>query len=144
MAKNLVSSCRLFHVFIRYELLLIIFDLFVLNQIKSCILNFSAKVPGIFRCFSWMVCEIRGKCPYNCCFVRCHFPDLFKTLNSMFVLFLSSYFSMFFVKVKLVPLYNSNETTPTLKNFRFILSNRCDFQMVDNLSKILYAFPTRM
>ena len=30
-------------------------------------------------CLVWMVCEIGGKKPYSCCFVRCCFLDLFKT-----------------------------------------------------------------
>ena len=34
---------------------------------------------------TWMLCEIRGKCPYSCCFVRCCFQDLFKTARSIFV-----------------------------------------------------------
>ena len=33
----------------------------------------------------WIVCDMRGKWPYSCCFVKCCFQDLFKTARSILV-----------------------------------------------------------
>ena len=42
--------------------------------------------------FTSMVCEMGGSWPYNCCFVRYCFHDLFKTAPSIFVQFPSDFF----------------------------------------------------
>ena len=41
----------------------------------------------------WMVLEMRGKCPYSCCFVGCCFPDLFNMARGILVQLLFSFFS---------------------------------------------------
>ena len=47
-----------------------------------------------------IVCEMRGKWPYNCCFVRCHVQDLLKRACSIPMLFPYSFFSWCFVILK--------------------------------------------
>ena len=39
----------------------------------------SLQYPVCLVNLIWMVCEIRGKWPYSCCYVRCCFQDLFQT-----------------------------------------------------------------
>ena len=58
-------------------------------------------------CFIWMVLEIGGRRPYNCCFVACCFQDLFNIACSILVWFLSSFFSMHFVCIHIKELIQS-------------------------------------
>ena len=46
------------------------------SPLENIVLTSSA-VPSI----SWMVCEMRSKWPYSCCFVGCCFYDFFKTAS---------------------------------------------------------------
>ena len=48
------------------------------------------------------------------------------------------------VKVLVVHPYNSTDTVTALKNSRFILSERLDFHMDDNLLKTVHTFSTRL
>ena len=73
-------------------------------------------------------------------FVECCFKDLFKTVCSIFVKFLSNFFSMHFISIQVVHLYNSTETTTAWKKSSFIFSERADFHMINNLSIAVHAF----
>ena len=67
---------------------------------------------------------------FCCCFVRCYFQDLFKTARSILVQFLSGLFSWDLVKIQVVQPYDSTNTTTESP---LIISERMDFQMIDNL-----------
>ena len=42
----------------------------------------SSFLPQQFpACLIWMVCKMRGKWPYSCCFVRCCFQDIFNAAS---------------------------------------------------------------
>ena len=57
-----------------------------------------------------MVCEMRGKWPYSCCFVGCCFQNLFMTARSICVLPPLSLFSMHFVNAHEVHSYSITDT----------------------------------
>ena len=64
---------------------------------------------------TWMICEIGGKWPLICYFVGSCLQESFKIGRSIFVLFPSS-FSLCFVSVHGVHLYNSIDTATAKKN----------------------------
>ena len=91
--------------------------------------------------YGWLVrCEASGRT--KSCFVRGCFSDFFKITRKILVSFQSSFFSDPFIKVKRVKLFNSTDTAT--KNSRFILPERLEFHLVDNLSIAVYAFPMHM
>ena len=94
----------------------------------------------------WMVLEIGGKWPYNCCFVGCFFQDLFNIGRSIFVQFRQVFFSFFirFVSVYVVHPYSRIDTTAAWKKLHFILLDRSDFHMIDNLSIAAHTFARRI
>ena len=54
-----------------------------------------------WQCFTylhltWMLCQIRGKWLYSCCFAVCCFQHLFKTACSILVLWQYSFISLYF------------------------------------------------
>ena len=63
-------------------------------------LRTSVIFPSLFHeeclaCFvylTWMACQMGGKWPCSCCFVKCYSHDMFKTARNIFVLFLSRSF----------------------------------------------------
>ena len=87
-----------------------------------------------------MVFEMGGSWPYSCCFVGCCFHDLFNIARSIFVQLSSSFFSIHLVSVHVVHPYSSMNMTAAWKRLRFILSNRSDFHMINNLSIAFHAF----
>ena len=91
-----------------------------------------------------MVYKMRGKWPYICCFWGCCFQDLFKTV---YAASLCSYYLAFSPDTLLKSRWCSHKivlTATAWKNFHFILSERLDLQMVDNLFIVVYAFPKNM
>ena len=94
-------------------------------------------------CFIWMVLEMGGKWLYSCCFVRCCFQDLFNIAFSILVQFLSNFFSIHWVSVHIVE-YSRIDTTAAWKKLHFILSDKFDFHMIDNLSIAVYAFASHI
>ena len=48
--------------------------------------------PACLVHLTWMVLEIGGRWPYNCCFMGCCFKDLYNTVHSILVQLLSSFF----------------------------------------------------
>ena len=82
---------------------------------------------------TWINYEIGGKWPYSCCLVGYFFQDLFKTACSILMYFLSSFFSMHFVRLQVVQPYSSTDIDKAWKNVRYILSGISDFHMVVKL-----------
>ena len=90
--------------------------------------------------FIWMVLEIGGRWPYTCCFKGCCFQDLFNIACSILVQLSSCFFSIHFVSVHVVHPYSRIDTPAALKKLRFILSDRSDFHMINNLSIAVHTF----
>ena len=79
-----------------------------------------------------------GRWPYSCCFLGCCFEDLF--CSSILVQFLSSFFSICLASVHVVHPYSRIDTIAAWKKLSFILSDRFDFHVIDNLSIASHAF----
>ena len=65
--------------------------------------------------------------------MECCFPDLSNIDRSILVQFPRSFFSEPLVTVHVHP-YNKIDKTPAWKKLSFILSDRSDFHVIDNLS----------
>ena len=92
------------------------------------------QCPACFDCLIWTVLEMAGRWPYTRCFVGCCFQVLFNMTRSILVHFSSSVFSIRFVSVPVVHPYCRIDTTAAWKILRFILSDRCDFNIIVDLS----------
>ena len=78
-------------------------SLLVGNIVASICRNLWENVTYVFifafsaefrmSCLSWMVCEMAGRCPYNCFFVG-YYQDLFGIARNILVFSPSSFFSM--------------------------------------------------
>ena len=69
----------------------------------------------------WMLLEIGGEWPYSCCFLVCCFQDLFCTARSIFVQFLSSFFSICLVSIHVMHQYSRiNPIAACKKLFYFV------------------------
>ena len=66
-----------------------------------------------------MVCEMGGKWPYTSSFVESRLDK--KGDYNLFVHFLTSFFSKYFVDIQLVQPYNSTENAPAWRKFCYIL-----------------------
>ena len=84
------------------------------------------------------------RCLYSCCFVGGCLQDLFNTVRSILVQFLSSFLSIRLVSVHVVHSYSSIDTNTAWKKLRFILSDRSDFHVTDSLSIVVQAFASRV
>ena len=91
------------------------------------------QCPACLVHLIWMVLEIEGRWPYNCCFMGCCFQDLFNITHSILGQFSSSFFSVSFVSIHVVHPYSRTDTTTDWKKSYFILSDRLDFHMIENL-----------
>ena len=80
----------------------------------------------------WMVLEMEVRWQYSRCFVGCCFQDLFNIACSILVQFSSN-----LVNIHVVHPYCD---TTALKKLHFILSDKSDFHMMDNLSIAVHAF----
>ena len=96
--------------------------------------------PTCLVWFIWMVLEIGGRWPYNCCLVGCCFQNLFSIACGILVLFLSSFFSICFINVQVVHSYGRIDTTAAWKKSCFILSDRSDFHMINNQLITVHTF----
>ena len=81
------------------------------------------------------VLEIRW--PYSCCFVGCCFQEFFNITRSILVQLPSSFFSVCLVIIHVVHPYSSLDMA--WKQLRFILSDRSNFYMTDNLLIAVYS-----
>ena len=87
----------------------------------------------------WMALEMGTKCPYSCCLVECYFQHLLSIARSILVQFSSSFFSICLVSINVVHSYCRNGTTTAWKKLCFILLDRSDFHMIDNLLIAVHA-----
>ena len=81
---------------------------------------------------------------YSFCFVEYYLKDFFNTARSILLQFPLSLFSIYFVSVHEVHPYSSIDTTAARKTLHFILSDRSEFLMTNNLSIALHAFASRV
>ena len=88
----------------------------------------------------WMVLEMGIKYPYSSSFVGCCFYDLFRIAHSILAQLPSSFFSIRLVGLHVVHPYGRIDTTTAWKNLPFCLSDRTEFQMIDNLSIAVTSF----
>ena len=51
---------------------------------------------------------------------------------------MSSFFSLYFIKIKVVQLYNSSDAGTAQKNSHFVSLERSNFYMVDNMLIVIY------
>ena len=102
------------------------------------------KFPTYLVRLIWMVLEIRGRWPYNCCFVGCCFQDLFNMTRSILVQFPSKFFYIRLVSVHVVHPYSRLDTTAVWRKLLFISSDRFDFHMINNLSIAVHTFASRI
>ena len=98
----------------------------------------------------WMVLEMIGWWLCSCCFVGCYFGDLFNIARSILVQFLSGFFFIRLVRVRVsvrvhvVNTYNRIDTIAAWKKLSFILSYKSLFHKIDNLSIAIHAFANRI
>ena len=85
------------------------------------------QYPACLVRLTRMVCEIGDRWPYSCFLVGCYFHDLFRITRNILVQLPSSLFSRRLVRVQVVQLYSSTDTTTAWKNCRFNFSVRSDF-----------------
>ena len=78
----------------------------------------------------WWWWEMGGGWSYSCCFLVC----CFHVTHSILMQLPSCFFSIRFVSVHVVHPYSRHDTTATWKKLRFILSERLEFHIIDNLS----------
>ena len=94
------------------------------------------ECPSCLAYLPLTVSEMGGKKPYNCCLVGC----CFYTARSILLQFPHSFFSRCFDCTHEVHSFCIIDTGIAWKESRFILSDRLDFQMVNNLSVTFHAF----
>ena len=82
--------------------------------------------------------------PYCCSFMGCCFQDISITSCNILLQLPSYLFSIHFVSIQAVHPYSNMYTIASRKKIRFILSDRSDLQMTDNLSIAVYAFASRV
>ena len=93
---------------------------------------------------TWMDFAVVVKWLYSGSFVGYCFQDLSKTARSILVSLLFRFFSLCFICVHVSEVNTVVLTQLQLKKFRFILSDRSDFHMTDNLSIAVHVFAWRM
>ena len=91
-----------------------------------------------------MVLEMKGRWPFSCYFGGFRFQDLFSIARSILVQLLLSFFSVRCVSVHVLHLYSIIDTTAAGKRIRFILSDRPESHMYDNLCITDIAFAGRV
>ena len=92
--------------------------------------------PTCLVCLILIVLEMSGRWPYSCCFVRFFIHDLLSMACSILVQFESSFFFIRLVNVYLGYLYTFWKC--------FILLDRSDFHMTENLSIAVHAFASHV
>ena len=85
--------------------------------------------PAVPPCSAWIVCEMRRRYLYSCCFVGCYFQGLFE---QHIALLCSSHLtrSLFFMSVHVVHPYSSMNTISAWMKYRFILSDWFSHQIL--------------
>ena len=101
----------------------------------SC--EIASTPPAVSSKFSlsWIVCEVGIRCPYSC-----WFPEFAQKQHGAYLCSSHRVFSKHFVKVQVVQPYNSPDIATAWRNFCFILSERLNFHIRNNLSIVVHAF----
>ena len=112
---------------------------------KNVVYGFVLTSPAVPRmsCLSYLVCKMEGRWLYNDSFVRRCIKYLLKTASSILVEFQFSFFSKRFVRGQLVHPYIT-DTVTACKNSHFILLERLNLYLIDNLSVVVQTFSMRM
>ena len=97
----------------------------------------------LFILFGWFSRWVVGG-PYSCCFVDYCFQHLFNIARSILVQFLSSFFSICLVSIHVVHPYSRIDTTAAWKKLHFILLDKSDFHMIDNLLIAVHIFTSHI
>ena len=114
---------------------------------RTSLMSSSLLLPQRSACvvrLIWMVLEMGSKCQYSYCFVECCYQDLFNLACCILGQFPSTFYSIRLVSVHLVHPYSRIDKTTAWKRLRFILSDRYDFHMIDNLLIAIHAFTSRI
>ena len=85
-----------------------------------------------------------GRWLYNCCFIGYCLQDWFNIACSILVQLPSSFFSISLVSVHVMLPYSSIDIIAAWKKLHFILLERSDFHMTDNLSITVHAFASHV
>ena len=96
-------------------------------------------VLSLMHTYIHIFVHMGGKWLHSHCFVEWCFQD-FNIAFSILVQFPSSFFLIHFVSIHVVQVYSSIDTTGSRKKFHFILLDRSDFNMIDNLSIAVHTF----
>ena len=88
----------------------------------------------------WIIFVIGGRWPYRFCLVGCCIQDFLDIARSILVQLTSSFFFWTLCQRPCGESYSSMDTTAAWKILRFILSDRADFNMTDNLSMPVDTF----
>ena len=88
----------------------------------------------------WMVLEMGGRWLYSYYFVGCCCQDWLNMTCTILVQFPSSFFSICLASIHVVHSYSRIDITAAWRKLHFILSDRFDFCMIDNLSIVVYDF----
>ena len=103
------------------------------------------QCPTCSVCLIWMVLVIGGRWPYSCCFAGYCFQDLFTiACNILVQIPVKLFLSIRWVNIHVVRPYSRIDTTTAWNKLRFILSDRPNFYMIDNLSIAAHAFARRI
>ena len=94
--------------------------------------------------FTKIAFEMGSKWSHCYCFAESYFLDLYKISSRILMYFPSSRFSMRFVSVDVVHPYCRTDTATASKKSHFILSERVNFDMINNLSIAVHNLPKRM
>ena len=91
-----------------------------------------------------IVCKMGGCWLYSCCFFGCWFQDFWLAARIILMSFPSNLFFLYFVSIHVMYSYRSIDIAAASKKFHFILSERSDFHMIDNLPIQFHAVVSRM
>ena len=93
------------------------------------------QYPRCLVCLTWMVLEMGGRLLDSCCFERCCFQDLFNIAYRILEQFSSSFFS-----IHVVHPYCWSDIKAAWKKLYFILLDKSDFHIINNLLKAIHTF----
>ena len=94
------------------------------------------QYPACLVCIIWIIFEMRCWWTNSSCFEGCCFQDWFNIARSVLTIRL--------VSVYVVLPYSRTDTIAARKKLRFILQDKFDFHVINNLSIAVYAFTSRI
>ena len=110
---------------------------YLLIDVKGSLMSsplFLQQCCAYLVCLIWMVLEMGGSWLYSCCFLGCCFQELFNIVCSLLMQLPSRFFSLCVISVHVMHPYSSMDMTDAWKKkLGFILSDKSDFHMTNNL-----------